>query len=78
LIKKGDVVIIPAGVAHKNLDSSGKFKCIGAYPKGQTYDLNEGKKEEYANAIKNIASLPLPSSDPIFGMHGPLLSQWKK
>jgi uncharacterized protein YjlB len=78
LINKGDVVIIPAGVAHKNLNSSEKFKCIGAYPKGQNYDLNEGKKEEYSNAVKNIEALPLPESDPIFGMDGPLLSHWKK
>lgn len=77
LIKKGDVVIIPAGVAHKNLDASENFKCIGAYPKGQNYDLNVGTKEEYIHAIKSIAILPLPQSDPIFGMNGPLLNQWK-
>jgi uncharacterized protein YjlB len=78
LIKKGDVVIIPAGVAHKNLDSSEKFKCIGAYPKGQDYDVKEGKKEEYATAVKNITAVALPESDPIFGMEGPLLSKWEK
>lgn len=78
LIKKGDVVIIPAGVAHKNLNASEEFKCIGAYPQGQIYDMNEGKKEEYAKAVKNIAVLPLPESDPVFGREGPLLDQWKK
>jgi uncharacterized protein YjlB len=78
LIKKGDVVIIPAGVAHKNLDASNNFKCIGAYPKGQDYDMKEGKKEEFLKAKKNIAALPLPESDPIFGREGPLLDQWKK
>jgi uncharacterized protein YjlB len=78
LLKKGDVVIIPAGVAHKNLDATEQFKCIGAYPKGQAYDMHEGKKEEYAKAVGNIAILPLPATDPIFGMDGPLLTEWKK
>jgi uncharacterized protein YjlB len=77
LLKKGDVVIIPAGVAHKNLNASKDFKCIGAYPKGQVYDLNVGDKEEYVNAIKNITTLPLPKSDPVFGKEGPLLGQWR-
>ena len=38
----GDVIIIPAGVAHKNLGSSADFACVGAYPPGQTYDMNYG------------------------------------
>src|SRR5688572_17677187 len=41
-LKKGDVVIIPAGVAHKNLGASEDFKCVGAYPAGQDYDTKYG------------------------------------
>lgn len=33
-VKAGDVVIIPAGVAHKNIDQSADFKVVGAYPVG--------------------------------------------
>ncbi len=77
LIKKGDVVIIPAGVAHKNLNSSEDFNCVGAYPQGQGVDINYGKEGEFAKAVKSIAALPFPSSDPIFGAEGPLFTQWE-
>lgn len=78
LLKKGDVVIIPAGVAHKNLNASEEFNCVGAYPEGQQYDVNEGTEEEYAQAIEHISMLSLPASDPVFGTTGPLLDEWKK
>ncbi|KTD54544.1 Cupin domain protein [Legionella sainthelensi] len=32
MINQGDVIIIPAGVAHKSLGKSNNFQCIGAYP----------------------------------------------
>jgi uncharacterized protein YjlB len=75
---KGDVIIIPAGVAHKNVGSSEDFKCVGAYPKGQDYDMNYGKPEERAIADENIAKVELPDTDPVFGEKGPILEHWKK
>lgn len=33
-IKRGDVLIIPAGVAHKNLGAESDVTCVGAYPNG--------------------------------------------
>lgn len=76
IIKPGDVVIIPAGVAHKNLGSSGDFRIVGAYPFGQDWDMNYGKPEERPNADENIAKVPLPESDPIFGSDGPVVKHW--
>ena len=33
-VSVGDVIIIPAGVAHKSLGSSADFGVVGAYPEG--------------------------------------------
>lgn len=74
----GDVIIIPAGVAHKNLDQSPDFRCVGAYPAGQSPDMQYGKSSERPQADQNVRSLPLPKRDPVFGKEGPLLEIWKK
>ncbi len=75
-LQKGDVVVIPAGVAHKNVACSTDFKCLGAYPKGQDYDMNYGLREERPAADENIAKVPLPAADPLCGNDGPLVSYW--
>jgi uncharacterized protein YjlB len=61
------VIIIPAGVAHKNLGSDAKFGCVGAYPEGKEYDMNYGKPEERGITLHNIASVSMPDADPVFG-----------
>ena len=75
-LEPGDVVVIPAGVAHKNLGSSSDFVVVGAYPKGQDYDMNYGKSGERPGADENIARTPLPEADPVYGSEGPLLDHW--
>ena len=72
----GDVIIIPAGVAHKNLGSSSDFRCVGAYPAGQTWDMNYGKPGERPASDKNIAAVPLPTTDPVYGKKSPMLKEW--
>ena len=74
----GDVVIIPAGVAHKNLGASSDFSVVGAYPAGQEWDMNYGQKRERPEADQNIARVALPKTDPVYGAEGPLLEQWGK
>ena len=76
--KTGDVIIIPAGVAHKNLDQSPDFRCVGAYPAGQSPDMQYGKPGERPSTDQNIRSVPLPKTDPVFGKNGPLLEIWDK
>ena len=72
----GDVILIPAGVAHKCLDSSG-FRVVGAYPAGQDFDMNRGETGERPAADANIARVPLPRADPVFGANGPLFDHWQ-
>ncbi len=76
-VKAGDVVVIPAGVAHKKLKSSGDFRVVGAYPDGQSPDMFYGKSEERPGADENISRVPKPSRDPVFGESGPLLELWE-
>lgn len=77
-IEAGDAIVIPAGVAHKNLGSSNDFKCIGAYPNGLDYDMNYGKAGERPATDHNIANVAMPEYDPIFGSDGTLLHYWVK
>lgn len=77
-LSAGDVVVIPAGVSHKQLGSSPDFCVVGAYPAGKDYDMNYVRPGERPRADENIARVELPSADPIYGSEGPLLEHWKK
>jgi uncharacterized protein YjlB len=77
-LSAGDVVVIPAGVAHKNRGAGSDFVVVGAYPRGQEgYDMCHGKREERHEADKNIVSVPTPKSDPLYGPDGPLTDHWR-
>jgi uncharacterized protein YjlB len=74
VIRGGDVVVIPAGVAHRCLDATDEFLVVGAYPRGEKPDLLEAAGEDAAAAI---ARVPLPGSDPLHGPGGPLFDYWQ-
>jgi uncharacterized protein YjlB len=76
-VEPGDVIVIPAGVAHRRLDSSGDFLVVGCYPPGQNWDLLRGEAGERPQVDQNIARVPLPSTDPVGGLSGPLVAQWR-
>lgn len=75
-INAGDVIVIPAGVAHKNLGASSDFGVVGGYPGGAEWDMNYGRPEERPAADENIARVPFPGTDPVYGSSGPLLQHW--
>lgn len=75
-IEKGDVVIIPAGVAHKNLGKENDVGAVGAYPDGRDYDMNYGKNGERPGTDEHIAQVPLPLHDPL-GLTDGLTKIWK-
>lgn len=72
-VKAGDVVVIPTGVGHCNVGSSGDFAVIGAYPDGRSWDVLTGEPDERPEVIENIRNVPLPGTDPLYGDEGPLL-----
>jgi len=77
MVEPGDVVLIPAGVAHKNLGASGNLGIVGAYPPGQHPDMCYGKSQERPQADERIAAIALPQGDPVYGAHGPMQNHWK-
>lgn len=77
VIAQNDVIIFPAGVSHKNLESSEDFTTIGAYPFDVHYDMYYGNADEYLEAEKNVKRVGLPLTDPVFGKNGLLFDFWK-
>ena len=77
-IEKGDVILIPAGVAHMNLGKEKDVICVGGYPRGKDYDMNYGKPDERPRADEFISRVPIPSTDPVTGGRSPLKAIWTK
>ncbi|UCF98323.1 MAG: hypothetical protein JSV89_02025 [Spirochaetaceae bacterium] len=75
-IHSGDVAVIPAGVAHKCLESSADFRIVGAYPRGQSWDMCYGKPGERPRADRNITAVADPQKDPVQGSEGALSRIW--
>ena len=72
----GDVIIIPAGVAHKNIEQSPDFSVVGAYPTGQKWNMKYGRPDERPQADRDILQVVLPAADPVHGPGGPLMQLW--
>ena len=76
-LRAGDVVVIPAGVAHKNEGESPDLLVVGAYPRGQSPDMCHPGATGHAWAVPQIAAVPLPAGNPVHGPLGPLLERWR-
>jgi uncharacterized protein YjlB len=75
-LRAGDVVVIPAGVAHKREAASPDLLVIGSYPRGQSPDHRRVEVRVHDEAVGNIAAVPLPAADPVTGGTEPLLACW--
>ncbi|KAF7505329.1 hypothetical protein GJ744_001032 [Endocarpon pusillum] len=71
-VQKGDVIVVPAGVAHRLLEDKGGFSMVGSYPGGKSWDICYGREEE-ADKVGNIKHLGWFDKDPIYGDKGPVL-----
>lgn len=77
-VHAGDVVILPAGTAHCSLQSTQDYKYIGVYPKSCPRWRNEYGKEplDVETLRREIASVAMPTQDPVIGVDGPLIQLW--
>jgi len=75
-LNPGDVVIIPAGVGHKKLSSSGALGVVGAYPRGQQPDMCRAGSASSASGAEQVARVPVPALDPVHGADGPMCRHW--
>ena len=75
-VSAGDVIIIPAGVAHKNLGASPDLGVVGAYPEGTEPDLLEDEPDQREKARARIKGVSVPGMDPVYGADGPLTKHW--
>ncbi|ROL70803.1 cupin domain-containing protein [Pseudomonas vranovensis] len=76
-LKRGDVLVLPAGTGHCCIDSSEDFLVVGAYPLGQQdYDIQRPGAQTHDASQARIAQVPLPCQDPVIGTGGWLASAW--
>jgi uncharacterized protein YjlB len=76
-VRAGDIIVIPAGVGHKCISHTDDFTVVGAYPDGLKPDMNKGEEGERPQVDKNIATVPLPATDPLLGKEDGLTTIWK-
>lgn len=77
-VSKGDAVLIPAGVGHKQITASKDFMAVGAYPAGFSPDKCLDQPEKLPETQRNVAEVPLPETDPLFGEEGGINSYWTR
>ena len=75
-VRAGDVIVIPAGVGHRNMGQTDDLLVVGAYPGGSDYDTRRGDPREHEAVLRAITGVPLPMCDPVLGRDGPLRVLW--
>jgi len=74
LVKAGDAALLPVGTGHCRIAQSPDFLVVGAYPRGQNFDIR--RSAPTAEIIASMASVAFPQSDPVAGVDGPLTLLW--
>ncbi|MDB4976770.1 MAG: hypothetical protein JWN48_5111 [Myxococcaceae bacterium] len=76
-VRAGDVLVLPAGTAHCSVEASPDFRVVGAYAGGRKHAIKHGDAGELPRAAREIARVPMPKNDPIYGAEGPLPRSWR-
>ncbi|KAF2456084.1 RmlC-like cupin domain-containing protein [Lineolata rhizophorae] len=75
VVEKGDVMVVPAGVAHRLLeDLNGGFTMVGCYPPGCQWDMCYGHAGE-EEKVQGIKGLKWFEKDPVYADEGPALAE---
>lgn len=76
-IRKGDVVLLPAGTAHKKLEATEEHVIVGAYPLNDSdYDFQYGDASDYEAIKESIQNVKIPDTDPVTGAPGNIQQYW--
>ncbi|MEC6748030.1 cupin domain-containing protein [Marinilactibacillus sp. XAAS-LB27] len=77
---QGDVILLPAGTAHKRLKASKDFSIVGAYPNGKEFDTYKEKdvqsEEQFWKIKREVKKVDLPQRDPVQGKNGAVQKYW--
>lgn len=76
--RSGNVLLLPAGVAHKLITASEDFQIVGAYPDHQSPDMQTGNLEDYSEVTERIQRVSKPKYDPVQNVHGGVAEYWKE
>ncbi|MBA1273129.1 cupin domain-containing protein [Stutzerimonas azotifigens] len=77
-VRRGDVLVLPAGTGHCQLSASEDFLVVGGYPVNQPYDVMRPDAATHDEAVARIARVDVPISDPVAGTQGALVSVWRQ
>jgi uncharacterized protein YjlB len=81
MLRAGDVAVLPAGTGHCKLEASQDFLVVGAYPKGEHWDICRSSPDDVIR--EQMRHVPFPASDPISGAGvngsgGTLVAHWRR